>query len=343
MRLPDGRAVTLRIVPKIPIARLLFLVGYVRSAKGWRDEHVQLDTETELLPAFARLFAMEANKALHRGLLKGYRAVDETSPVVRGRIHLGDQLRRQHGRLIPLELSHDEYTTNIAENRLLRAACDTLLRLPGQRAEDVKRWLLRLRAQLAEITPITPGEQLPIWRASRLNAHYQHALRLAELVLSGASVEHRPGNVTVHGFLFDMATVFQNFITVALSERLAGRAGYCVLEPEHYLDDRDTIQMKPDWVYYDPNNTPLAVADAKYKTNQPKADLYQMLAYCTGLNLREGHLIYAKGEATHGLHRVRHAGILIHQHTIDLELPPTELLNQVHHIADRLVTPSERI
>lgn len=340
--LADGRTVNLRIDPKIPITRLLFLLGYRRSAKEWLDDHVQLDAETGLLPAFARLFALDAGKALRPGLLKGYRAVDETSLVVRGRVRLGDQLRRQHGRLIPLEICHDEYTPDIVENRLLRAAGDVLLRLPGI-APDVRGWLLRLRARLSEIPPITRGERLPAWRTSRLNARYQPALRLAELVLDGASVEHRPGDVTVHGFLFDMAKVFEDFITVALRDRLAARDGHCVLQASHHLDDRDAIRMVPDFVRYDPDGTPTAVADAKYKAELrkgfPDADLYQMLAYCTALNLREGHLIYAKGEAPSVRHRVRHAGIVIHQHAIDLELSPTELLDQVHQIADRLAAP----
>lgn len=75
---------------------------------------------------------------------------------------------------------------------------------------------------------------------------------------------------------------------------------------------------------------PLAVADAKYKAGRPggypDADLYQMLAYCTALGLAEGHLVYAKGSAPHTSHRVRHTGVTIHQHALDLDRPPAGLL-----------------
>ncbi|GAA4318459.1 McrC family protein [Actinomadura luteofluorescens] len=124
-----GETLTIRITPKVPIRRLLFLLGYALDAKGWRDEDVALDAEPELLPALARLFEQQADRALRQGLLQGYRTTEETSLVMRGRLREADQLRRHHGEFPALEIVHDEYTTDIAENRLLRTATDRLLRL----------------------------------------------------------------------------------------------------------------------------------------------------------------------------------------------------------------------
>lgn len=339
---PGGGTVTVRIAPKVPIARLLFLLGYSLSPEGWRKEDALMDEEPELLPALARLFARQAEEALRQGLLQGYRVTEKTALLVRGRIREADQIRRHHGRLIPLETVHDEYTADIAENRLLRTACERLLRLPGGLPDDVRGRLLRLRVRLADITLIGSGQKPPEWRPSRLNARYHRALRLAALVLRGASVEHRPGDVTVSGFLFDMAKVFEDFVTVALREALVGSGGHCVLQAAHYLDERHVIRMVPDFVWYAEDGAPLAVADAKYKAERPRgfpdADLYQMLAYCTALNLREGHLVYAKGNAPHAAHRVRHADITVHQHALELDQPPAGLLAEMEALAQRLAT-----
>ncbi|MBF6169840.1 McrC family protein [Nocardia blacklockiae] len=336
----DGEAISLRIAPKMPVARLLFLLGYSRNPKGWRGEHVRVDEERDLLPTFARLFARQAEHALHRGLLKGYRETDETALVIRGRVRNAEQVRRHYGRLIPLEITHNEYTIDIAENRLLRTADDTLLRLPGI-PTDVRRTLLRLRGRLADVTPISRGTPLPTWNPSRLNARYLEALHLAGLVLRGTSVEHRPGQVAVHGFLFDLAKVFEDFVTVALRDALADRGGHSVLQATHHLDERNAIRMVPDFVYYAADGTPLAVADAKYKAEKPAgfpdADLYQMLAYCTALNLPEGHLVYARGNVPRRAHRIKHTGVVIHQHVLDLEQPPTGLLHDIRAVADTLV------
>ncbi|SDD51417.1 McrC family protein [Actinokineospora iranica] len=334
--------ITLRIAPKIPVARLLFLLGYSRGRRYWRPEHVQVDKDEELLPALARLFVLQADEAIRRGLLKGYRLFEDTALIMRGRVREAEQIRRHHGRLIPLEVAHDDYTADIAENRLLRTASDVLLRLPGV-TRDVRGQILRLRVRLAEITPIGRGASLPSWHPSRLNARYHKALRLAELVLRAASVEHRPGTVTVHGFLVDMARVFEDFVTTALGHALAKSGGYCALQASHHLDQDNAIRMVPDFVQYAIDGTPLAVADAKYKAEKPEgfphADLYQMLAYCTALNLEHGHLVYAKGDAPHMSHRIRNSGITIHQHALDLDQASETLLADTSALARRLAAP----
>ncbi|GAB3141401.1 McrC family protein [Microbispora hainanensis] len=345
---PGGGTVTVRIRPKVPIARLLFLLGYSRSPQAWRSDEVPLDEEPDTLPAFARLFVRQAEETLRQGLIQGYRTTEETALLVRGRIREADQIRRHHGRLVPLEIVHDEFTVDIAENRILRTACERLLRLPSVIPSgvpaDVRGRLLRLRARLADATPVGGGRELPEWRASGLNRRYHKALHLAELVLRGASVEHRPGEVTVNGFLFDMARVFEDFVTIALREAFPGSDGRCVLQAAHHLDELRAIRMVPDFVRYTDDGTPLAVADAKYKAEKlagyPDADIYQMLAYCTALNLREGHLVYAKGSAAHTVHRVRHAGITIHQHALELDQPPAGLLAEIAALARRLTGPS---
>ncbi|GGP98623.1 McrBC 5-methylcytosine restriction system component [Actinomadura coerulea] len=333
---PGGETLTVRITPKVPIRRLLFLLGYALDAKGWRDDDASLDAEPELLPALAHLFERQADRALRQGLLQGYRTTEETSLVMRGRLREADQIRRHHGEFPAVEIVHDEYTTDIAENRLLRTATDRLLRLPRV-PKDLRGRLLRLHVRLADVTPIGRGHEPPTWRPTRLNVRYQPAVRLAELVLRGASVEHRPGDITVSGFLLDMAGVFEDFVTVALREALSTSSGYSMLQASHYLDEGHAIRIVPDFVHYTDDGTPHAVADAKYKAEKPAgfpdADLYQMLAYCTALRLADGHLIYAKGNAPHAAHRVRHTGITIHQHTLDLDQPPTTLLADVRALA----------
>jgi 5-methylcytosine-specific restriction enzyme subunit McrC len=338
MHVPNHPAITLRIRPKIPVTRLLFLLHYARDPKGWHTEQVLVAEERDLLPALARLFATQAEHALRHGLLKGYRAVDETATVIRGRVRTSDQVSRHHGRLVPLiEVTHDEYTTDIAENRLLRAAAEILLRLADV-PDDVRGRLLRLRVRLAEVTPVNRGDPPPPWRPTRLNTRYHHALSLAGLVLRGASVENRHGEVVTNGFLFDMAKVFEDFVTTALRDALADRGGYCVRQAGHHLDEHDAIRIVPDFVRYAADGTPLAVADAKYKAEQPdgfpNADLYQMLAYCTALKLPDGHLVYARGGA--GAHRIRHAGITVHQHAVELDQEPAGLLADIRMLAGNL-------
>ncbi|MFE1750129.1 McrC family protein [Streptomyces anandii] len=338
----DDEPVTVRVTPKVPIARLFFLLGYGLDPKGgWRDGDVDVTGHRDLLPALAHAVERQIDRALRQGLLQGYRTTEETSLVVRGRIREAEQIRRRFGATLPVEVEYDEFTTDIAENRLLHAAVERLLRLPGV-PHDVRRGLLRQRARLAEVTVIVRGQPLPAWQPSRLNSRYQHALHLARVVLDNASVEHAAGELRVDGFLFDMNKLFEDFVTVALREACRGLGHSARLQDPHHLDEASAIRMKPDFVLYGPQGTPCAVVDAKYKAEKrdgfPDADLYQMLAYCTALGLREGHLVYAKGNAPHAAHVVRHAGIVIHQHALDLDQEPSGLLSDVARVADRLVS-----
>ncbi|MEU0843664.1 restriction endonuclease [Streptomyces sp. NPDC005962] len=337
-----GRPFTVRVTPKVPIARLFFLLGYSLDPRGgWHDGEVAVADHQGLLPAIAHAVERQVDRALRQGLLQGYRATEETALVVRGRIREAEQIRRHFGATLPVEVAYDEFTTDIAENRILRTAVDRLLRLPGV-PRDVRRRLLHQRARLADVTAIVRGGPLPDWHATRLNSRYHHALHLARVVLDGASAEHTPGGLHIDGFLFDMNKLFEDFVTVALREAFRGSGRTARLQDPHHLDEASAIRMKPDFVLYGADGSPSAVVDAKYKSEQregyPDADLYQMLAYCTALGLREGHLVYAKGHAPHAAHRVRHAGIVIHQHALGLDQEPAGLLTDIAAVARRMDT-----
>ncbi|TGN76664.1 restriction endonuclease [Streptomyces bauhiniae] len=334
---PGGEAVRLRITPKIPIGRLLFLLGYSLDPHGWRNEAVDLAGHDEALPAFAHAVERQTDRALRQGLLQGYRPTEGTALVVRGRFREVEQIRRRFGAPLPVEIEYDEFTSDIAENRILRAAVERLLCLPGI-PQAVRTRLLRQRARLAESTPLVRGQEIPRWQPNRLNARYHHALDLAVLVLNGASAEHLPGALRMNAFLFDMNKVFEDFICVALREALTAYGGHPTLQARNVsLDEGDAIRMRPDLVWYGDTGDPLVVADAKYKVGSPQgypdADLYQMLAYCTSLGLKHGHLIYAKGNAPHVGHTVRHSGIVLHQHALDLGQEPSALLKTVSDLA----------
>ena len=326
--------------PKIPIDRLVFMMGYAQKPEFWRDHSVLLDTELDLADALAESFRRLATKALEQGLLHGYRSVDDALPVLRGRIRVGDQISRRYGLGLPLEISYDEFTVDIAENQLLLSATTQLLRMPSV-SQPVRRSLQRLRLQLADVTALVRGERRPQWISSRLNARYQPALHLADLILAGDSFEQRVGDLHVSGFIFDMWRIYEDFVCVALREAMKPYGGRSTLQHGMHLDYADAVPMRPDFVWLAPEGG-AAVVDAKYKAEKPsgfpQADLYQVLAYCTVLGLHEGHLVYAKGNEDPRVHSVVGADVSIHCHTLDLAQPPASILAQVIELAGRIVS-----
>ncbi len=335
--------VAVYIRPKVPIARLLFLAGYAEFGPAWRIEDVRVDSAADLVPAMADALWRQVARAIHQGLLPGYLVVEESSSVLRGRLRESEQLRRHHGLPLPLEIRHDEFTIDIAENQILRTACERVLKIPGVGDEASLR-LRRLLREFADVTPLTRRDPIPAWHATRLNARYHSALRLAELVLRATSFEHVPGDIAVNGFLLDMPVLFESFVTRALSDALASKYGGRV-HPQDWnpFDVASRVRLRPDLVWK-VAGAPVAVVDAKYKSESPagypNADLYQLLAYCTVLGLRHGHLVYAKGDAEPAQHTVLGAGIKIHCHALDLDVEPLALVAQVDELADDIAQQS---
>jgi 5-methylcytosine-specific restriction enzyme subunit McrC len=339
-------AIEVWIAPKLPVDRLLFLVGYALDPKGWREELAGFDAQRGLVPAIAQALWRQAERALRPGLLQGYRTVEESSYVLRGRLREHEQLRRHYGQVIPMEIRHDDFTVDVPENQILLAAITRMLGVPRLDAESRQRFAA-LRMRLADVTTLVAGTELPRWQPNRLNQRYHTALRLAEIVWRATSPEHKPGSVHANGFLFDLAKVFEDFVTVAVTEDLVARQGG-VVRPQYpcHLDEASNVRMRPDLVW-ERDGRPVAVVDAKYKQEKPggypDADLYQILAYCTALNLRRGHLVYAKGNAEPARHLVRHAGVEIVCHALDLDRPPAEVLAQVRLVVDDLVQSSQTV
>ncbi|WP_447006532.1 McrC family protein [Saccharothrix isguenensis] len=329
--------VQLVIKPKIPIARLLFLLGYARNPHHWLDADVDMGVEDDLVPAMAHAFERQAEHAVRRGLLQGYRTVEDSLPVLRGRLDVSRQTGRRFGLALPLEARFDDYSVDIPENRLLLAAARRLLTLPDVPA-PVRQRLRALTARLADVSPLVRGTVLPRWQPTRLNQCYQNALHLAEIVLGGNSVEIGGAGVRISGFLLRMWRVFEGFATVALAESLRGHGGRMSLQDRRHLDRANEVPIRPDLVWSH-GSRPTAVLDAKYKTHGGRsgsnADLYQMLAYCTVLGVRRGHLLYADGERPRS-HSVRNADVDIVQHVMDLDQPPHALLGQIEVVAAEL-------
>jgi 5-methylcytosine-specific restriction enzyme subunit McrC len=333
------------IKPKVPIPRLLFLVGYAQHGAAWRADSVHLPEAPDLVPVVAQALWRHTQHAIHQGLLPGYIVVEESSPVLRGRLRETEQLHRHHGLPLPLEIRHDEFTTDIPENRILRTACERTLAVPGVDTES-QHMLRRQLRDFTDITPLSRADPIPPWQATRLNARYHTALRLAELILRATSIEHGPGHVTAIGFLLDMPKLFEQFVTVALREALvAAHGGRVDDQDRHHFDVARTVALRPD-IVWKIRGTPTAVIDAKYKAEKPagypNADLYQLLAYCTVLGLHTGHLIYAKGNEQRARHIVRQSGIEILCHAIDLDAEPKALLAQMRDLSEQIAATALR-
>lgn len=326
------------IQPKTPVRRLFAMLGYARAGSAiWEDEDFGFAADEDLVPVLAHAFERQASRALAGGALRGYVTQDDALPLVRGWWRIGDQLTRRGGQPLPVEVSFDDYVEDIAENQLVLTAAARLLRLPGVPADVVGR-LRRVVRVLDGVTVIPVGAPVPVVRSDRRNARYSAVLPLASLVLSGASIEQRAGSLVGAGFLVDMWSVFEDFVTAALREAFRPHGGALVAQYASTLDVEGTVKIAPDLVWLIDGEV-RACIDVKYKVEKhgqyPNADLYQMAAYCRRFGLGEGWLVYAaRSEHAESVHIVE--GPIITRAVVALDVNRAELVAQSDRFAARV-------
>ncbi|WP_240685125.1 McrC family protein [Arthrobacter nitrophenolicus] len=332
--------VQLDVRPKdrLGLSRLLFLLSYAAD-QGFRPDTVAAAEEGGLWSALAESLAQLAERALGRGVLQGYLTVDESLRTVKGRIRISDQISRRPGMLVPLEVSYDEFTEDIAENRILRAALERMGQVPGVRPEVLSR-LRQLKGKLDDVTRLAAGAPLPPWKPTRMNLRYHAVLRLAEVILRNASAEAGEGGQQTASFVVDMARVFEDFVGAALRAAMAEYPGELRLRYNALLSeavrDTDRLQVRPDAVHL-LGGRPVVVYNAKYKAASDAgasltADHYQMLAHCTALAVPTAWLVYA-GAGEMKLRRILNTDIDIVEFPLDLSRPPSDILASVRELA----------
>ncbi len=331
------------IKPKIGIPQLLSMACYAMGVYKSQEQHLFDFQKAQTLPDILALALIAAaRRAFGRGLLRGYLIEEEALHTVRGRIRLDEQIRRRYGIPLPVELRFDEFTDDILSNRLVKAAAARLrqMTLSSSEARRGLGWIAAIleNVSLREFR----RRNVPEVRFDRLNEHYRHVVGLARLILLHSEFESFRGDVRASGFLINMNDLFQEFVTQALREAL--NVSDKTLRDDKglrrlTLAEKNLAPLRPDLSWWD-GETCRFVGDAKYKkithSSVPNADLYQLLAYATALDLPGGLLIYAQGEAEAARYRIRNTRKQLEVVALDLSGSLEEILERVKVIARKI-------
>jgi 5-methylcytosine-specific restriction enzyme subunit McrC len=332
----------LEIHPKLPVSRLLFLLSYAIDPAHWRDIPFAFPAAASLFEAIIPGFVGVVRQAIQRGLLRGYQEREDPLSTVRGRIRIAQQIRRRFGLAPPVEVSFDEFTEDVVENRLIRAALARLLRLRA-RSPVVHHLLRSTERRFGDVEAVEYGAgNVPSVVYTRLNEHYRQAVELARLILRSISFDLGQGPVYAGAFLIDLSRVFEAFVVTALREALGlsesafprGAAGR-----QLYLDEARRVRVRPDLSWWVGARCVFA-GDVKYCLVDPTAPfqnhLYQLLAYAISADVPAAVLVYAAGEGEPGVYRVSNAGKELHVAALDLAAEPEMILEQVRGLANRI-------
>ena len=248
----------------------MFLMTYALDPKHWRNEAIDVPPDADVLEAVALAFSRRTQRAVHRGLLRGYRREEDALNTVRGQIWFADQIGRRYGLPLPIEVAYDEYTEDIEHSRLLKTAIHRLSHA-HIRSMAVRQKLRRLRSAFDMVRLGSyPRGTVPEIRYTRLDEHYRPAVELARLIIENFSLELFGGQVSGASFRIDMNVVFEQFLYVALGEALGLGKDQWKRGKSIDLDEGRRIDVEPafSWWALATNENELRacfVGDAKYK------------------------------------------------------------------------------
>ena len=220
----------IRVVPKLVggelnVLRMIAFASGVDVLRRLPNLRALPPSGEDFLQLVCLFLSEEAGWVVRQGLLRDYRASEETLGVLRGRLNVREQYLRRFGRFDLLECRFDEYDGDIPENQLLSAALGEARYLA--RGPELSYEIGRLAAIWSEAC--VPPVLDPQWYLDRItygrrNRYYQTGHTLAALLLRYAGFtdlfDSRPG--AVRTFLVDMNELFEQFVERLVTEALRG-------------------------------------------------------------------------------------------------------------------------
>lgn len=280
-----------------------------------------------LLEIFAKMFLNELEKLVKRGLKSDYLQIAQNRSFLKGKLIFSENLKRNFAHKERFFTDADEFSANIAPNRLIVSTLG-LLATQGFGAKTSSK-ITQLRFIFEGISPSKNiDKDLAQSENSRHFKHYYLALLWCKIFLKRQSFMPYFGTQNAFALLFDMNFLFESFVAWAFRHNADFTKRYFIRAQERQkylitLDNQDKFTLKPDLVIYERGNSaPVAIADTKWKiidnehffsqNNEfsefsrhkirhnaeiygiSQNDLYQMFAYLAKYDCKMGILIYPK-------------------------------------------------
>lgn len=331
-------SVSLRITPKTPIRSLLWVMAEAYDLVRLDPYLVGYGTDADLSELFADIYLRHVERVIRQGLKRNYIEQENELVAVRGRIEWPQTIDRHLRGKPRVFCRYEDFTLDGPENRLLLAA---IRAIEGNRSLSVVRRNLAHRVAeefvgVRDDMPTLMG--FPPAARDRLNQHYHPSLELAALILQGTGMSLQCGAADGAGFLLDMNSLFERFVSSKLTKFLVGRGTRVSSQRSSSFDRAGYATIRPDLLIRDESGRRL-VADAKYKVgeNVDSADLYQMFSYCGVLQVSHG-LLLTVGKAAGRRYVVNDGRTTIETFPLDLSGSPAEFDGALHRLASRIAS-----
>lgn len=301
IKIPNSYTIIIR--PKIGNLNFFKMLVYSENLADLKFfDLVRASEGKDLVDFMARLFLETANEVIQDGIYKSYISQVEEISTVKGKLLLVQNIRKPRITQEKFWCEYDDLSSDILENQILLYCAKLLLTLVRDR--NLKNEIYNVQTILEKdgVSEVFLDlYHLDMITYQKFNQHYEYALRLCEFILrlTWYGDFTKEDMLPIYGFLYNMNSLFQNFVTKVIQDTMPG---YRVkrepkqnklLENVTKFEDFEltsgsvaTKVLKPDIVIQDKiDGSNVFVIDTKYKKGDPSAnDFYQSVAYSLSLD-----------------------------------------------------------
>ena len=284
----------LALLPKVGLLNLFGMLEY-----AYHLELKSIDgifgcaTLEEFYECLANVLAMRILNRQQKGLYRTYVSQSESVGFIRGRMDIGDTVRRPWG--VNRKCDYEEHTADIEENRLLLWTLRCIAQ-SGLCSERVMKTVRRCYRGLQGVTSLQQFNFSDcIGRLyNRLNGDYEILHGLCRFFLEQCGPMHSSGSHTMFPFLIDMAHLYELFVAEWLRVNLP--EGFTLqIQANVNFSGANRLKFIIDLVICDlATGRTLCVLDTKYKCHDTPAkdDISQVVTYAEIKGCKDAILIY---------------------------------------------------
>ena len=272
--LPDSVIV---VHPKIPIAHFNYIASHALAAPD-RNNSSQfgLEAANHFLEVVCNWAVQSVEKILRDGLVRGYSEQLVDSRAIRGRLDISDAIKKFHSGRLNFESTVDEFSADVALNRVLKQCLTFVVGNPLLSPELQKR-ARRALFSFIDVGPMASSD-LRV-KTNRNSLHYADAFEFAKNVLEKSGRDLRTGQRKSRSFLYKTPLLIEEGIRNIVQADL--RPTHVAKPPQKALKSTtgQKLSANPDIGI---GGAPIYTGDVKYKIqtkNWRRADLAQAVFF----------------------------------------------------------------
>jgi 5-methylcytosine-specific restriction enzyme subunit McrC len=282
----------------IPIENIYYMLCYAWDTLQER-EIVQIEPTgdlTELAGLFARVLINGLGYLRKKGMDRGFVPCDEDTSTIRGRIDMGETVRRNLLSSARVHCQFDPLSYNVLHNQIIKSTIKKLIHVDSLDKDRIKTGLVEILRWFRDV------DTIPLSMASfrqvqlhRNNSFYRFLLEVCQIIIENLLISDKSGKIRFRDFRENqdkMNALFETFVrNFYRREQVQYTVASKLILWDVSISDEMSLSMlpvmRPDIVLSSPAKT--IIIDAKYyeqtlsvyhQTEKVQSEnLYQIFAY----------------------------------------------------------------